>query len=144
LLTLRRSILKEFKKTYCVCSGESKDKTVPWEEKKKLNNEKLTRYMAKSFISYLMHTKKIKTPIKVIFSNEVIYVYGTRRKQWGGSYKWCRTIILYRHSVWVFLHEIAHILAPEGELHGIRFAKKLPILHRWWKEFKGSKGLWMS
>lgn len=124
--------MKEFRKTYCKCLGESKVKSIPWKERNRLNNEKITRYMARNFLVFLLMNKKIKHPIKISFSKE------TPKKLWGISYNWCRTLILYRHSVWVLLHEMAHVCAPNLSLHDERFAKQLQKLYGYWKEFKNA------
>jgi hypothetical protein len=132
----------ELKKTYCICIGEDQVKTISWEEKKKLNNEKLTRYMANKFISFLQKNKKINHNIKIIFSTKKIYAPGTRKAYWGIAYTSSRppTLVLYRHSVWIFLHELAHACAPEKIFHGEVFAKYLRKLHSYWKEFKKGCG----
>ena len=117
------------KKSYCVCLGESKV-AVPWKEKKRLNNEKLTRYMMHGFIYFLLMNKEIEYPVRTTFSKK------NEKKYWGVAYQWCRSIILYRHSVWVFLHELAHVCAPPDSAHDYRFAKKLRELYHQWKEFK--------
>jgi hypothetical protein len=128
-----------FKKTYCRCLGESRERTIPWEVKRELNNKKLTRYMANNFIAHLLYEKKIKLPIKVTFSKRTVYIKGTRCKKWGEAYNWSRNVVLFRHSVWLLLHEVAHIVAPVDALHDYRFAKNLRLVHGWWKEFKGEK-----
>ena len=134
--------MSALKKTYCICLGEDQIKTISWEEKKKLNNEKLTRYMANKFVVFLMKNKKIKRSIKTIFSTKKVYAPGTRTAYWGMTYTLCRpiTLILYRHSVWILLHELAHACAPEGEFHGEIFAKHLRNLHNHWIKFKKGRG----
>ena len=134
--------MSALKKTYCICLGEDQIKTISWEEKKKLNNEKLTRYMANKFIAFLLKNKKINYNIKAIFSTKKVYAPGTRIAYWGLTYTLCRptTLILYRHSVWILLHELAHACSPKGEFHGEIFAKHLRKLHSHWKEFKKGQG----
>jgi hypothetical protein len=130
--------VKEFRKTYCKCLGESRVKSIPWRERERLNNEKITRYMAQNFLVFLLMNKKIEDPVKISFSKKSVFLPGTRKKYWGLSYGWCRTIVLYRPSVWIFLHELAHICAPRKAWHDERFAKQLKKLYEYWKEFKNA------
>lgn len=135
--------MANLKKTYCVCFGESIDRSIPWKEKRNLNNEELTRYTANKFISFLLKNKKIKHTIKTTFSTKKEYDPDTRELYWGLAYHLNpryfhphRHIILYRHSVWIFLHEIAHVCAPINSLHDKIFAKQLRKIYGHWKEFK--------
>jgi hypothetical protein len=133
--------MAELKKTYCICFGEDWVKTIPWKEKRNLNNEKLTRYMANKFISFLLKNKKIKHTIKTTFSTKKEYDPITRQVYWGYTYTHTRNIILYRQSVWIFLHELAHACAPINSFHDQKFANQLQRLHGHWKKFKrGNRG----
>lgn len=130
------------KKTYCICLGEDQVKTIPWEEKKKLNNEKLTRYVVNKFIAFLLKNKKIKHNIKTIFSTKKEYDPFTKKLYWGYAYTgaYIGRVILYRHSVWIFLHELAHVCAPSNASHDKRFAYHLQRLYGHWKKFKKGNG----
>jgi hypothetical protein len=115
------------------------ERKIPESMKRKLNNIKITRYMANKFFDYLVSTKKIKrNNIKMVFSVRKVRAYPAKRiLKWGESIEYSNEIVLYRHSVWILLHELAHVVAPWNAKHDRRFAKKLQLLNRWWGEFKG-------
>jgi hypothetical protein len=65
-------------------------------------------------------------------------------KRWGCAWTMSRRIKLYRHTVWVFLHELAHILDVKKNFtgytvsarkpHGLDFGNHLSCLYEIWKE----------
>ncbi len=94
-----------------------------------LNNIPITIEHIKEFISI----SKIK-PCKITLSMRIT------KSRWGTA--WCdkkERIILYRHSVGVYLHEFAHVLNNRMGLfnkakpHGLEFAKFLEWLIDEWE-----------
>ncbi len=62
------------------------------------------------------------------------------RCRWGTAYKKKGRIVLYRHSVWMLLHELAHIQAPAGAKHSRVFARVLDGLFAKWQQATGAAG----
>lgn len=126
--------MANLKKSSFLSAGESLLKHVPETDKRELNNRKITRYKVIGFVYFLLTRKKMKYPIKVVFSS----LKPKRKKKflWGLAWPWCRTITLYRHSVWVFLHELAHIYAPVNEAHGKKFAIHLERVYNYWRQYE--------
>jgi predicted metal-dependent hydrolase len=56
------------------------------------------------------------------------------KRRWGTAWKKTNRITLYRHSVWMFLHELAHIKAPVKSGHGREFAQALDDLFAAWQK----------
>jgi len=113
-----------------------------------LNNEEITRYKIKKFLNSL----KIKN-LTVILSNKNTIDYD-KRIIWGYYFGpiYCKirrqnykrkvaTIILYRHSVWTFLHELAHHLSfgISKTFHDKIFNDKLKYIYYEWKKEKWRK-----
>ena len=59
------------------------------------------------------------------------------KQRWGTAIASEGRIILYRHSVWTFLHEIAHIIAGHKCGHSGDFPVALRGLYLAWKEIEG-------
>ncbi len=56
-------------------------------------------------------------------------------KQWGTAWPHKNRFAVYRKSVWVFLHELAHVWAPKDAKHGTEFGRTLDELHRIYIEY---------
>jgi hypothetical protein len=67
-------------------------------------------------------------------------------KRWGSAWYMERRVKLYRHTVWIFLHEVAHIMDVHTSLatgarvrnvkpHGLDFGRHLTQLYNLWMEF---------
>lgn len=94
-------------------------------ERLRLLNEEITPDTAKLFL--IAH----KLPVTVEFSRRDTKI------RWGTAWAKKRKIILYRHCIWMFLHELAHVMAGPGEHHGELFALALQGLYLKWKELEG-------
>jgi len=97
--------------------GESKVKT-PWSIRKELNNTPITPIEAFYFIRVVNAFKETEKNVTVEFSKR------NTIKRWGVSHRGNNKITLYRHSVNVFIHELAHLYAPMNG-HGPEFAKEM-------------------
>ena len=76
------------------------------DERIRLNNEPITGEKATLFL---------------MWQNIVASVEFSNRKteyRWGTCWQKSKRIVLYRHSVWVFLHELAHLVAPDDNHMG--------------------------
>lgn len=66
-------------------------------------------------------------------------------RRWGSAWPLDRRVVIYRHTVWVFLHELAHILDVKKSFtgqtvyanrpHGRDFGMCLKTLYDLWMEF---------
>ena len=57
------------------------------------------------------------------------------KRQWGTAWTKSRRVVLYRHSVWTFLHELAHIVAGHHG-HAGDFPVALRGLYLAWREIE--------
>src|SRR4030042_4822372 len=94
---------------------------VPLAERIRLNNTPLNIGDAQAFLEWQ------QLPVRVEFS------YQHTKRRWGSAWPKERRIVLYRHTVWIFLHDLAHVLCNPGEHHGHRFARCLEGLYLKWK-----------
>ena len=96
------------------------------------NNTPVTQIEAAMFARYAW--KKTKGT-----DEEVFIEFSERRtsNRWGTA--WCRQrrLTLYRHSVAVFLHELAHLLCADREGHGPTFGAMLDNLYLLWNMDEG-------
>jgi hypothetical protein len=74
-------------------------------------------------------------PIKVKLSNR------RTSSRWGTAWGRERRTVIYRHTAWTFLHELAHILVwnkdnlfKQPKAHGREFGKYLKMLYETWME----------
>lgn len=102
---------------------------VAWPVKLMWNNQPITKSKIQSFLEFV----DIKG-IAVTLSNR------RTRRAWGTCWPIQKRMILYRHSVWVFLHELAHILSKERG-HGWDFATSLELLYDYWVDWVGENCL---
>ena len=107
-----------------ISTGESLV-NVSEEERVRLNNKEITPEIAKLFL--LAH----KLPVTVEFSKR------QTKKRWGSAWSKTRRMVLYRHTVWMFLHELAHIIAGNNEGHSRMFAIVLQGLYSKWTKLEG-------
>lgn len=98
---------------------------VPRSERIRLNNTPLDIEQAEMFLMWQ------RLPVKVEFS------YRATSQRWGSAWPKEGRMVLYRHAVWIFLHELAHLLADPNEHHGSQFARCLEGLYLKWKEIEG-------
>jgi predicted metal-dependent hydrolase len=109
------------------CTGTGNDRcNVERDEMVRLNNIPIER------IQIINFTKKLGLYGKthVILSNRKTVA------RWGTCWTQTGRIILYRHSVWIFLHELAHI-ASKSPGHGSDFGDALDTLYLEWMDFAG-------
>ena len=93
------------------------------------NNIEITTKQITDFLNFLSVNgyEKVKK-INVIISKR------ETSKRWGTANIDKNKILLYRHSVWVFLHELAHLISPpksvngRRDIHGYDFGKSLDEL----------------
>ncbi|MCK9506041.1 MAG: M48 family metallopeptidase [Porticoccaceae bacterium] len=91
----------------------------------RLNNQPITQGEIDHFV-YVACKKHGASPVWVTLSNR------KTRRRWGTAWPTQRRVTMYRHSVWVFLHEMAHMLVPKGTGHGPAFARRLDELIDMW------------
>jgi len=105
-------------------TGESKVKT-PFSRRVLLNNTPISEKEAKDFSEwYSLNYNKPKL-LRLTLSNRKC------KRRWGSTWPSRKRIILYRHSVGVFLHELAHVTVDDPkEHHGKKFAAELDNIHR--------------
>lgn len=108
-------------------TGESLVRT-PASRRVSLNNEPITRAKAESFL-------------KVAGAESITLQFSNRntRRRWGTAFYASGRVILYRHSTWMFLHEVAHILdwrRNKQTGHGPSYARMLDDLHTKWTEWE--------
>jgi hypothetical protein len=85
-----------------------------------LNNVEVSPTEARALVLKLQKHFSDCEPIRLEFSNR------RPRRTWGSAWIGSRRIKLYRHSVGVLLHEVAHLLTHSfDEHHGRRFATLL-------------------
>lgn len=110
------------------------------DEKLRLTNVLIDRAQANEFLKVLYATGE--APILVDFSNR------RTSTRWGTAWSIMRRVTIYRHTVWVFLHELAHILdvkkeftgypagytVPSRKPHGPDFGSHLTCLYEMWME----------
>lgn len=92
-------------------------------ERVRLHNIEIQPDMALAFLQWQ------QIPAKVEFSQRAT------QRRWGTAWTKSRRVILYRASVWTFLHEIAHIVAGNPG-HGPDFGQVLHALYLKWKELE--------
>lgn len=122
------------KKTYCISIGDcfARNK-ISIKKYKELNHQEISRYQINKFLKHLSVDN-----VKVTFSNAK--VKEDKLIIWGYYFGFCKTIVLYRHSVWVFLHELAHHLSRRSQSwqkippHGKIFNDKLKFLYDEWNK----------
>lgn len=107
---------------YKVGTGEARV-SVSHAERVRLNNKEITPDVASLFLT--AH----QIPAKVEFSQRATM------NAWGTCWSEEMRIILYRHSVWTFLHELAHVLTPKDR-HAGMFPIALKGLYLKWKEIE--------
>lgn len=109
---------------------------VPKSEMLRLQNQPIVEPEADLFLWWCCANKV--SPVDKVSHCCVEFSSRKTRRRLGTAYhKDCR-IILYRHSVWIFLHELAHLM-PNGRGHGISFAKNLDQLYHLWLQFKSAQ-----
>ena len=96
---------------------------VPWREMLRLQNEPITAEQIRLFLQWQ------QLPIRVELHNN------PKIRQWGTAWHNRKLVRLYRHSVWTFLHEIAHVVAGHHG-HSEDFPVALRGLYLKWKELE--------
>ncbi len=99
-----------------------------------LNNKEINIKQISDFLGFIK-TKDVKVNV----SNR------NTSNTWGSACPYRKYINLYRHSVWVFLHELAHIISPpkkvngRRDIHGQDFGNALRNLVNQWSQFVGNQ-----
>ncbi len=122
--------MKELTKAYSNGTGESQLKETYKKRMVELNNTPITE----TIICEFFLATKIPSA-KVNMSNR------KTKRRWGTTWTGQNRMILYRHSVGVFLHEFAHIYVNRGrnesvKAHGVEFARSLENLIDIWDKTK--------
>lgn len=112
--------MPKFTQTNSIGTGESYVR-VPRAEVLRLNNTHITPEIAELFLLANM------IPCQVEFSSR------DTKRRWGTAFARSKRVILYRHTVWTFLHEVAHTIADVAEHHGPQFGQILDALYLKWK-----------
>jgi len=92
----------------------------PLDRQIQLNNQTITLEEVARFLAL------IKCDARVVVPNRMT------KQRWGVARISRNEVVLYRCSVWVFLHEVAHMLTP-GCGHGPKFGEKLDALQMVWQ-----------
>jgi len=112
---------------------------VPRNEMVKLNNINIAKYDFNAFIK-MINKKYFEKDINIFIDLN----YRICKYSWGVAYYSKKKVILYRHSIWIFLHEIAHIYdyhinSMESQYrrrpHGRMFGEILNRIYKLWKDY---------
>jgi len=110
-------------------TGESKVKT-PEIKRVLLNNTPINKRDAAGFSAWYSREYKKPRLFSLTLSNRKC------KRRWGTTWPSRSRIILYRHSVSVFLHELAHITVDDPkEHHGAKFSAELDNIYRAWESW---------
>ena len=100
------------------------------ETRVQLNNEPVSLTKADAFVYHICREWN-EALIEVIYREQTTSI-------WGRAWRERRMVTLFRQSVWVLLHELAHILkVREGRPHGKNFGTCLDELYLAWCKFGG-------
>lgn len=113
--------MADFQRVHSIGTGESYTR-VSRTEILRLTNAPIDMETAKLFLI------ANQIPCKITFSNRKC------KMQWGTAWRKDKRIVLYRHCVWTFLHEVAHTIADPGIHHGPQFGLILSALYLKWRE----------
>lgn len=108
-------------------TGESRCKT-PTFVRVAFNNVPITPGEAWRFVRQHFPDRQIR----ITFSNR------KPRKRWGTAWPKEQRATIYRHSVAVFLHELAHLTSPGVPGHNPPFARELDRLFKLWRDNENS------
>lgn len=99
----------------------------------KMNNTPITQIEAALFAKYAW--KQVRST-----EEEIMIEFSERRTRsaWGTAWRHNKRIILYRWTVGIFLHELAHLTATEGG-HGPQFGAALNKLYILWFRDEGQQ-----
>ena len=135
---MTQPLIKGSRFRYCPKPGTGNKSTpVAQKEKVRLANIIIENAEARAFMEVLYGTGE----------NEIRVEMSNRRtsRQWGSAWMLQRRVVIYRHTVWVFLHELAHILDVKRDFtgrtiqanrpHGRDFGLCLKTLYDLWMEF---------
>lgn len=115
--------MKLIEATSLRCTGESRCRSSQ-DLRLELNNMQITPSMAKAFADAIYPGHLFR------------FTFSSRRtkNRWGTAWLSEGRLTLYRHSVHVFLHELAHLSTREA--HTARFARELDKLVAAWRPFE--------
>lgn len=99
----------------------------PYQSIVELNNQQLTNQDVKGFLKYVNMER-----VKVKLSNR------RTMRRWGTAWPAEERFTLYRHSVWVFIHELSHIAAGPGNGHNRVFGSSCTRMIMKWFKYKSS------
>ena len=114
----------------------NKSTKVTKSEKVRLANIIITNIEVINFLKLLYRMGEAK--IQVNLSNR------RTSKQWGVARTNQRRVVIYRHTIWVFLHEIAHILDVKKDFTGRRIRNNKPHGREFGIQLKMLYDLWMK
>lgn len=105
-------------------------------EKLRLTNLIVTRKDVDDFLNVLYATGEKKIQVEL----------STRRtsSRWGTAWTRERRCILYRHTVWVYIHELAHVLDIKRDFTGSRIRNNKPHGRDFGLHLKCLYELWME
>lgn len=121
-------------------SGASKCRT-PKAERVKWNNTKIDGWLLNAFSEWTYQNKH-----RIGFEPRRMTIKLSRRRTsrtWGSAWPLQNRVNIYRHSVWVVLHEMAHIISPPrngAKPHGIKFCRTLDAMIKAFKLFISETG----
>lgn len=98
--------------------------SIPIQIRVTLNNTPLTIDIVNDFLDYAQ-----------LGDVSVILSLRQTKHRWGTAWKKQKRVVLYRHSAWMLLHELAHIKAPNKSGHNCDFGRTLDDLYAQWVEF---------
>ncbi len=110
-------------------SGSGNSTTMVSEKEKiRLQNTLIDTGRVQQFLNLLYGMGEYK--IEVQLSNR------KTSHRWGTAWQYKRKVILYRHTVWTFLHEVGHILTDnKAKCHGYKFGESLKMCYELWMEY---------
>jgi hypothetical protein len=128
-------------KVDCCGTGNSKVE-LPQETMTGLNNVHIQNYDWRLFLDKVLAEYDYVGPFVEDLNSEVRVLLKTRKTVgvWGSAQYLGGEIVMYRHSVWVFLHELAHMLTFDHGMkradvypyHGKRFGETLRAIAETW------------
>lgn len=110
-------------------SGESRCKTAP-ALRVELQNLPLQEGWIEDFCEYIGPVWPLAPKVDVTLSSR------ETKWRWGTAWPTQRRMTLYRHSVGIFLHELAHLMVPQRNGHNRVFATCLDGLINMWLDFQ--------
>jgi hypothetical protein len=109
----------------------------PEDERIALNNVPIRYQEAQAFAAWYCDAYSRPKLRNLTFSKR------RTKRRWGTTWPTEGRIILYRHAVWIFLHELAHITVNDPHAHHNKaFARELETVHDAWIRWKRRRKFW--